>query len=71
MTDYAATEGSALVRIEVMATKFATGHPTDGMDEVGPVQILEPVLVRVVSVGTTIEVVGWRILPTLLVTCIL
>ena len=71
MANDATTEGGALVRIKVMATKLATGYPADGVDEVGPVEIFEPVLVRIMGVGTTIEVVSRRVLPTLLVTCIL
>ena len=41
------------------------------MDEVPTEQILEPVLVRIVSVGTTVKVVGRRIFLTLLVMSIL
>ena len=71
MTNNATTEGGALVRIKVMATELTTSHPTDGMDEVGPVKIFEPVLIRVVGVGAAVEIIGRRIFPTLLVTCIL
>ena len=48
-----------------------TSHVTDRMDEVAAVKILEPVLVWVMGVGTTVEVVRRRVLPTLLVTSIL
>ena len=65
------TERGALIGIEVVASQLAAGHPTDGVDEVRTVEIFKPVLVRVVSVGTTEKVVGRRILPTLLITCIL
>ena len=71
VTNYATTEGGALIRIEVMTTKLSTSDPTDRVDEVGPVQIFEPILVRIVGVGTTVEVVSRRVLPTLFVTCIL
>ena len=71
MTDDSATEGGALIRIKVVAAKLATGDTTNGVDEVGPVKILEPVLVRIVGIGTTVEVVSRRVFPTLLVTCIL
>ena len=71
MTDHAATEGSTLVRVQVMTAELATGDPTDRVNEVGPVEILEPVLIRVMGVGTTVEIIGRRILSTLLVTCIL
>ena len=71
MTDDPATESSALIRIKVVATEFAASDPTDRVDEIGPVEIFEPVLVRIMGVGPTIEIVGRRILPTFLVTCIL
>ena len=71
MTDYTAAEGGALVRIEVVTTELSTSHPADGVDEVGAVKVFKPVLVRVVGVGTTVEIIGRRILPTFLVTCIL
>ena len=71
MTDHATTERGALIRIEVMTTEFATSDPTDRMDKVGPIEIFEPVLIRVVSVGAAVEVIGRGILSTLLVTCIL
>ena len=65
------TKCSALVGIEMVATEFTTSHTTDRMDKVGPVQVFEPVLIRIVCVGTTVEIVRRRILPTLLVTCVL
>ena len=71
MTDNSATKGGTLIRIKMVPTELATSHPTDGMNEVGPVEVFKPVLIRVMGVGTTIEVVGRRILPTLLITCIL
>ena len=64
-------KGSTLVRVEVVAREFTMSHVTDGMDEVVTEQIFESVLVRVVGVGTTIEVVRRRIFTTLLITCIL
>ena len=71
MANYAATEGGALIRIEMVTTEFTTSHPANGVDEVGPVKILKSVLVRIMGVGTTIEVVGRRIFTTLLITSIL
>ena len=65
------TKSGTLVWVEMVAAKFALSHATNRMDEVGAVQIFEPVLVRVMSVGLAVKVVGRRILPTLLVTCIL
>ena len=69
--DHPTTKSSTLVRIEVMTAKFTTSDSADRMDEIGPVQIFESVLIRVVGVGATIEVIGRRVLPTFLVTCIL
>ena len=60
-----------MIGIKMMTAKLAASDPTNGMDEVGAVQIFKPVLVRIVGIGTTVKVVGRRILPTLLVTCIL
>ena len=71
MTDNTATESGTLVRIKVVLTEFATSHTTNRVDEVGAVEILKPILIRVVSVGPTVEVIGRRIFTTLLVTCIL
>ena len=69
--DNAATKGSTLVWVKVVAREFATSHTTDGMDKVVTVEIFEPILVRIVGVGTTVKVVRRRIFPTLLVTSIL
>ena len=71
MTDDPPTKSGTLVGIEMVAAEFMTSHTTDRVDKVGPVQVFEPVLVRIVCVRTTVEIVRRRILPTLLVTCIL
>ena len=71
MTDNTATKGGALIRVEMIAGKLATSHPTNGVDEVATIQIFEPVLIRVMGVGTTVKVIRRRILPTLLVTSVL
>ena len=60
-----------LIRIEVVAGEFMTDHTTDGMDEVSMVEIFKPVLIRVVGIGTKIELVCRRILPAFLVTSVL
>ena len=65
------TERGALVRIEMVAGQLAASHPADGMDKVPMEQILKPVLVRVVCVGTTVEVVSRRILTALFITSVL
>ena len=54
-----------------MAAELATSYPTNRVDEVGAIKIFEPILIQVVGVGATIEIIGRRILPTFLVTCIL
>ena len=58
MTDNTTTEGSALVWVEMMASQLAMGHLTDGVNEVLMVKIFEPVLVRIMCVGTTVKLVG-------------
>ena len=60
-----------MVRVKMVSTEFATCDSADRMDEVGAVKIFKPVLIRVVGVGSTIEIVGRRIFPTFLITCIL
>ena len=71
MTDNSTTKGGALIWIKVVTAEFATSHTVNRMDEVGTVEILEPVLVRIMGVGATIEIIGRRILPTFFVTSIL
>ena len=55
----------------MMTTEFTTGHAANGVDKVSAIKILEPVLVRVMSVGTMIEVIRRRVFTTFLVTSIL
>ena len=64
-------ERSALIGVEMMTSEFATGHATNGMDKVVVIEILEPILVQIMSVGMVIEVHRWRIFPTLLITGVL
>ena len=71
MTDDTSTKGGALVRIKVVATEFTPSDPTYRVNEIGPVQIFEPVLIRVMGVRTTIKVVSRRIFPAFLVSSIL
>ena len=54
--DDSATEGGTLVWVEVMTSKFVTGHPADGMNKVATVEIFKPILIRVMRVGTMIKV---------------
>ena len=71
MTDNPPTKGGTLVRIKMVTREFATGHTTDGVDEVAAVEIFKPVLIRVMGVGTTVEVVRRRVFPSFLVTGVL
>ena len=71
VTDNPTAERGALVRVEMVTSELTAGHATDGMNKVTTKQIFEPVLIRVVGVGTTIEVIRRRVFTTLLVTCIL
>ena len=71
MTNNAVAECGVLIRIEVVAHQLATGHTTDRVDEITTEKIFEPVLIRVMSVGTTVEVCRRRIFPTLLVMSVL
>ena len=64
-------EGCALIGIQVMAGKLTTSHTTDRMDEIAAEEIFKPVLIRVVCIGAAVELVGRRILPTLLITSVL
>ena len=64
-------EHGMLVRIKLVMSQLATGHPTDSVDKVAVVQIFEPVLIRVMSVGTTMEVRSQRVFNSVLITSIL
>ena len=55
----------------MVASEFATSDPTDRVDEIRPVQILEPVLIRVMGVRATVKVVSRRIFPALFISSIL
>ena len=54
-----------------MMSQFVAGHPTDGMDEIPAIKIFKPVLIRVMSVGLTIEVMSRRVFNSVLVASIL
>ena len=71
MTGDAPTESGTLIRVQVMAAEFATSDTTDRVDEVRTVQVFETILIRIVRVGTTVEVVGQRVFPTFFITSIL
>ena len=54
-----------------MTSKFATGHPTDGMNEVAAVKVFKPVLIWVMCVRMMIEIKSRRIFDSILVASIL
>ena len=60
-----------LVGIKLVTCQLTMGHTTDGMDKVPTVKIFEPVLVRVMSVGPTMEIGRRRVLNPVLITSIL
>ena len=49
---------STLVGVQTVTSQFAACHPTNSVDEIAMVQILESVLIGIVSVGTTVEVMS-------------
>ena len=46
-------------------------HPTDGMNEIATVEILESILIGIMHVGTTIELVSGWVFHPILITSIL
>ena len=54
-----------------MVGQLAPCHPTQGMDEVPPIEIWEPILVRVVRVETQEEIMSGGVFHSILVTGIL
>ena len=67
----AMTECGVLVGIQTMMGQLAKRHPADRVDKVLTVQVLKPILIRVMSVGMMIEVMCRRVFDTVLVTSIL
>ena len=64
-------EGGALIGIESMMSQLAAHHPTDRVDEILTVEILEPILIRIVGVQAAIKLVGRRILNSIFIMSIL
>ena len=60
-----------LIRVQVMTRQLATHHPTDGVDKITMIEVLKPILVRIMGIGTTIEVVSRRVFDSVLVASIL
>ena len=56
--DNTATKVSTLIGAELVMGQLAMSHLTDGVNEVSAVEIFEPVLIQIVSVGPTMEVGG-------------
>ena len=71
MMDDAVTEGSALVWIKAMLSKFVSGHATDGMDEVMMVKVFKAILIGIMGVGTVVELMSGRAFDPVLVMSIL
>ena len=69
--DDAAAEGGTLVGVKLVTRQLATSYPTDGVNEVSTIEIFEPVLIWVVSVGPTMEVGSGRVLDPVLITSVL
>ena len=60
-----------MIRVKVVTGQLVTSHPTDGMDKVAAVKVLEPILVRIVGVGPTVEVGGRRVFYPVLIMSVL
>ena len=71
MLDDTTTKCGMLIRVEVVMSELAASHSTDGVDEVPMVKILEPILVRIMSVGPPVKVHCRRVLNPVLITSIL
>ena len=55
----------------MMASQLVVCHPTDGVDEVLMVKILEPILIGIVGVGSVIEIMSQRVFDSILIASIL
>ena len=71
MSDNAVIEGGALIGIKSMMSQLAARHLTDRVDEIPTVEILEPILIRIVGVQVAIKLVGRRILNSIFIMSIL
>ena len=65
------TKGGVLIRVKVVVSQLAMSHLADRMDEIPTVQVFEPIFVRIVRIGSTIELMGRRVLNPLLIMSIL
>ena len=64
-------ECGMLIGIEPVMQQFATCHPTDGMDEILTVQVVEPILIGIMSIGPPVEIMSGRVFYTILIMSIL
>ena len=64
-------KSGALIWVQTMTRQFAMRHPTDGVDKVTTVEIFEPVLIWVMSIGATVELMSRRVFNTVLIMSIL
>ena len=71
MMNDTALKSSTLIRIKLMMRQLMPHHMAQSMDEVSMVQVVEPILIRVMGVGLTVEVMGRRVLNPILVMSIL
>ena len=54
-----------------MMSQLAAHHPTNRVDEIPTVQVFEPILIRIVGVGTAVELVGRRVFNPVFIMSIL
>ena len=71
MTDDTATKGGTLVRVKTMTSQFAVHHPADSVNEVLMVEILKPILIRIVGIRAMVELVSQRVFDPIFVTSVL
>ena len=65
------TEHSTLIWVKSVMSQLAAHHLTDSVNEIPTVQVFEPVLVRIMRVGVTIELVRRRVLNPVFITSVL
>ena len=69
--DNATTKGGTLIGIKTVTSKFAMSDAADHMNEVPSVEVFEPVLIQVMSVGAAVKIHRRRVLDPVLVTSVL
>ena len=67
----ATLECSVLIRVESMMRQLAMHHPTDGMNEIPTVEIVEPVFIGIMDVRAAVEIMSRRVLHPILIVSIL